>query len=66
MKDHIQDLISHFEYQVMPCGLINAPASFQKYINKIFNEKLDIFVIVYLEDILIDTNDNGDRHVIAV
>ena len=56
----------HFEYQVMPFGLTNAPASFQGYINKIFVEKLDIFVIVYLDDILIYTKDDGDGHVAAV
>ena len=56
----------HFEYQVMPFGLTNAPASFQGYINKILAEKLDIFVIVYLDDILIYTNDDRDRHVSAV
>ena len=56
----------HFEYQVMPFGLTNAPASFQGYINKIFAEKLDIFVIVYLDDILIYTKDDRDGHVSAV
>ena len=50
----------------MPFGLINAPASFQGYINKIFAEKFDIFVIVYLDDILIYTNDDKDGHVLAV
>ncbi len=35
----------------MPFGLSNAPASFQGYINKIFTEKLDIFVMVYLDNI---------------
>ena len=49
----------HFEYQVMPFGLSNAPASFQGYINKILAEKLDIFVIVYLDDIFIYTKDPG-------
>ncbi len=49
----------HFEYQVMPFGLSNAPASFQGYINKILIEKLDIFVVVYLDDILIYTKDLG-------
>ena len=56
----------HFEYQVMPFGLSNAPASFQGYVNKILAEKLDIFVIVYLDDILIYTEDAGQGHVEAV
>ena len=50
----------------MPFGLTNAPASFQRYINKIFAEKLDIFIIVYQNDILIYTDDDGDGHVSAV
>ena len=36
----------------MPIGLSNAPASFQGYVNKILAEKLDIFILVYLDDIL--------------
>ena len=50
----------------MSFGLINAPISFQEYINKILAEKLDIFVIVYLDNILIYTNDNREGHVIAL
>ncbi len=56
----------HFEYQVMPFGLSNAPASFQGYINKLLAKKLDIFVVVYLDDILIYTEDPGRPHVDAV
>ena len=56
----------HFKYQVMPFGLFNAPATFQRYVNKILAEKLDVFVIVYLDDILIYTEDPGQSHVDAV
>ena len=50
----------------MPFGLFNASAIFQGYVNKILTEKLDIFVIVYLNDILIYTKDSGQPHVEAV
>ena len=50
----------------MPFELFNAPASFQGYINKILAEKLDIFVIVYLNDIFIYTEDPGQAYVNAV
>ena len=47
-------------------GWSNAPASFQNYINKILAKKLDVFVIVYLDDILIYTEDAGHAHVNSV
>ncbi len=47
-------------------GLSNAPTSFQGYINKILAEKLDIFVVVYLDDILVYIEDPGQPHVDAV
>ncbi len=50
----------------MPFGLTNAPATFQGYINKILVEKLDVFVIMYLDDILIYTESEGKKHVQAI
>ncbi len=47
-------------------GFSNAPASFQGYINKILTEKLDIFVVVYLDDSLIYTEDPRQFHIEAV
>jgi hypothetical protein len=37
----------------MPFRLINAPAIWQVFINNVLREYLDIFVIIYLDDILI-------------
>jgi hypothetical protein len=42
-----------FEYLIMPFGLTNAPASFQTMIDHVLQEYLDLFVVVYLDDILI-------------
>ena len=56
----------HFKYQVMLLGLSNTLATFQGYINKILAKKLDIFIVVYLDDILIYTKDPGQPHVEAV
>ena len=56
----------YFEYQMMLFGLSNAPASLQGYISKIPGKKLNIFVIVSLDDILIYTEDPGQGHVEAV
>src|SRR5437667_11435472 len=43
----------YYEYLMMPFGLTNAPATFQAYINRTFRSYVDVFCIVYLDDILI-------------
>ena len=41
----------------MPFGLTNTPAAFQRFVNTIFTDMLDVSVIVYLNDILIYSGD---------
>jgi hypothetical protein len=43
----------YYEYTVMLFGLTNAPATCQALVNNVLREHLDIFVIAYLDDILI-------------
>ncbi len=50
-----------FEYLVMPFGLTNAPATGQQFINDILREYLDVFVVVYLDDILIYSQKEEDH-----
>ena len=54
-----------FKYLVMPFGLCNGPASFQNYINDTLHEYLDDFCTVYLDDILI-YSDNEAEHEIHI
>lgn len=50
-----------FEWLVMPFGLTNAPAAFQRFMNDIFQDLLDVSVIVYLDDILIFSANLSDH-----
>jgi len=51
-----------FEWLVMPFGLSNAPGAFQRFMNDIFTDMLDVCVIVYLDDILIYSSDKATLH----
>ncbi len=42
-----------YEFLVMPFGLCNILLMFTTLMNSIFHEKLDDFVIIYIDDILV-------------
>ncbi len=46
-----------YEYIVMPFGLKNAPAVFQRFMNELFDDLRDVYIVVYLDDILIYSKD---------
>lgn len=53
-----------FEYQVMPMGLCNAPATFRTLMNIVFQDCLDKFLVGYLDDLLVFSRNREDlmRH----
>jgi hypothetical protein len=50
-----------YKFQVMHYGLTNAPASFQRFMNEVFKDLLDVCVVVYLDDILIYSDDPAEH-----
>ncbi|KAL0192406.1 hypothetical protein M9458_010702, partial [Cirrhinus mrigala] len=58
----------HYEYRVMPFGLANSPSYFQAFVNEVFRDMLNRWVIVYIDDILIFSSSYTEHvhHVRAV
>jgi hypothetical protein len=51
-----------YEFNVLPFGLTNAPATFQRLIQHILRKYLNKFVIAYLDDILIYSESVKEHH----
>jgi hypothetical protein len=45
----------------MSFGLTNAPAYFMNLMNKVFMEYLDKFIVVFINDILVYSKNDGDH-----
>ena len=60
-KTAFRTCYSHFKYCVMPFGLVNTPATFQGYINRVLHDCLDVTCLAYLDDILIFSKDEVEH-----
>ena len=50
-----------FEWRVVPFGLTNAPSVFMRVMNRLFADLLDQGVVVFLDNILIYSEDVADH-----
>ncbi|KAG7559452.1 Reverse transcriptase domain [Arabidopsis thaliana x Arabidopsis arenosa] len=63
-KTVFQTRYGHYEFVVMPFGLTNAPATFMRLTNGVFQEYLDEFVIIFIDDILVYSKSSKEHEAI--
>jgi len=51
-KTAFRTQFGHYQFRVLPFGLCNAPATFQRLMNDVFRRHINRFVLVYLDDVL--------------
>src|SRR5260370_40949758 len=65
LKTAFRTCYGSYGWKVMPFGLSNAPVAFQRFINKVLGELMDVCTVGYLDDILVysDSLENHQDHV---
>jgi len=60
-KTAFKSRYEHYEYVVMPFRVTNSLAVFMDYMNRIFRPYLDKFVVVFIDDILINSKNRKEH-----
>jgi len=64
-KTSFRTRYGHYQYRVMPFGLVNTPATFQTMMNEILREFLEQGLLVYIDNILI-YSETVEEHILLV
>jgi putative transposase len=56
----------HYQFTMMPFGLVNAPRTWQRYIQFVIRDQLNKTAIAYFDDIVVYTSGSIDDHIRAV
>ena len=56
-----QTRYGHYEFLVMSFCLNNAPVAYIDLINNVFRNNIDSFVLVFIDDIFVYSNNEGDH-----